>query len=177
MERTFKCYILEDPQAVAIKEKINKLEADLAQVGWARSGLRGKHMYYRQEVCIGRVAGTAEVELAQVGVQGGERWGVGHVHFGALKGMAGWGQPAACGAGAGKLGAFWDLVGKLGSVLQEEVCRRRNGRRGSRSWKRSWHRGGGLSPYATRPAELHLMHRCCRGSTTASALSATGPPS
>lgn len=33
MERTFKCYILEDPQAVAIKEKINKLEADLAQVG------------------------------------------------------------------------------------------------------------------------------------------------
>ena len=33
MERTFGCYILEDPAAAALKEKINSLEAGLSQVG------------------------------------------------------------------------------------------------------------------------------------------------
>lgn len=37
MEKTFKCYITEDPAAVQIREKLNLLEGELGQVS-ARSG-------------------------------------------------------------------------------------------------------------------------------------------
>ena len=40
MERTFKCYVTEDPRAAEVKEKLNGLEAALAQVGVQRTTQR-----------------------------------------------------------------------------------------------------------------------------------------